>query len=99
MDAKTMIGVFCTLLGAVIGYITFWRGAQKTVKEEGTQEGRQDGTILTELGYIKANTDEIKLEQKEQRKLNTEMLTRLTAVEASTKSAHKRIDMLGGLRE
>ena len=44
--------------------------------------------------HIKANTDEIKAEQKEQRKTNTEFVTRLTAVEASAKQAHKRIDTL-----
>lgn len=43
-------------------------------------------------GYIKANTDEIKAEQKEQRKTNTEFVTRLTDVEASAKQAHKRLD-------
>ena len=41
---------------------------------------------------IKANTDEIKAEQKEQRKTNTEFVTRLTDVEASAKQAHKRLD-------
>lgn len=41
---------------------------------------------------IKANTDEIKAEQKEQRKTNVEVVTRLTAVEASAKQAHKRLD-------
>ena len=51
------------------------------------------------FGYIafvrnrdKANTDEIKAEQKEQRKTNTEFVTRLTDVEASAKQAHKRLD-------
>lgn len=53
---------------------------------------RQDATVLTEIGYIKANTDEIKAEQKEQRKTNTEFVTRLTDVEASAKQAHKRLD-------
>lgn len=48
--------------------------------------------MATEIGYIKANTDEIKAEQKEQRKTNVEVVTRLTAVEASAKQAHKRLD-------
>lgn len=53
---------------------------------------KHDATVLTEIGYIKANTDEIKAEQKEQRKTNTEFVTRLTDVEASAKQAHKRLD-------
>jgi hypothetical protein len=48
--------------------------------------------FLPKIGYIKANTDEIKAEQKEQRKTNVEVVTRLTAVEASAKQAHKRLD-------
>ncbi len=52
------------------------------------------GTICTELGYIKANTDEIKAEQREQRKTNTEVVSRLTAAEASAKQAHQRINGL-----
>lgn len=50
--------------------------------------------IFNQEQLIKANTDEIKAEQKEQRKTNTEFVTRLTAVEASAKQAHKRIDTL-----
>lgn len=47
---------------------------------------------MNKYAYIKANTDEIKAEQKEQRKTNTEFVTRLTDVEASAKQAHKRLD-------
>ena len=54
-------------------------------------EKRIDTDFYVE-GYIKANTDEIKAEQKEQRKTNTEFVTRLTDVEASAKQAHKRLD-------
>lgn len=63
-------------------------------KSDTESEAKNDATVLTEIGYIKANTDEIKAEQKEQRKTNTEFVTRLTAVEASAKQAHKRIDTL-----
>ena len=53
----------------------------------------------TELGYIKSNTDEIKTEQREQRKTNTAVEGRLAAVEASAKSAHHRIDHLEAVRD
>lgn len=70
------------------GYIAFVRNRDKD-KESNV---KHDATVLTEIGYIKANTDEIKAEQKEQRKTNTEFVTRLTDVEASAKQAHKRLD-------
>ena len=74
--------------GEFDGYIAFVRNRDKD-KESNV---KHDATVLTEIGYIKANTDEIKAEQKEQRKTNTEFVTRLTDVEASAKQAHKRLD-------
>lgn len=86
------IGLACTLLGLLISYTAFSRNKTKDDKNE----GQQTGVILTELGYVKANTDEIKTEQREQRKINTEMTTRLAKVEASAKQAHLRIDRIEG---
>lgn len=86
------IGLLCTLGGLVIA----WAGYRLNAKKDTKAEGQEIGTVLTELGYIKANTDEIKAEQKEQRKTNTEFYERMAAVEASAKQAHKRIDRLEG---
>ena len=72
-----------TVCAIVFGYIAFVRNRDKD-KESNV---KHDATVLTEIGYIKANTDEIKAEQKEQRKTNTEFVTRLTDVEASAKQA------------
>ena len=84
----TVLSVFSTVCAIVFGYIAFVRNRDKD-KESNV---KHDATVLTEIGYIKANTDEIKAEQKEQRKTNTEFITRLTNVEASAKQAHKRLD-------
>ena len=92
MEWNIIIGIICTVLGAAVGYATFSRNKEKDDKSD----GQQLGTVLTELGYIKSNTDEIKAEQREQRRINTEVYSRLTAVEASAKSAHHRIDRLEG---
>ena len=76
------------IAGVVFGLVTLFRNK----KQDDNQQGRESGTVLSDLGYIKAGVDEIKSEQKEQRKTNIEFITRLTAVEESTKQAHKRID-------
>lgn len=89
---SAVIGIIGTLLGGVLSYAAFFRNS----KQDSEKEGKEAGTILTEIGYIKANTEEIKSEQKEQRKTNVELVSRLAAVESSTKSAHKRIDRLEG---
>lgn len=89
------VGALCAILALVVAYAGYRLNAKKSDKNE----GQEIGTVLTELGYIKANTDEIKNEQKEQRKTNTEFYTRLASVEASAKQAHKRIDRLEGREE
>lgn len=86
------IGLICTVLGVVVGLLTFSRNKAKDNKSE----GQQSGQVMTELGYIKSGIDDIKTEQREQRQINTEHATRLASVEASAKQAHLRIDRMEG---
>ena len=86
------IALLCTVVGGVIGIISFSRNKSKDDKTE----GQQSGQMLTELGYIKSGIDDIKTEQREQRQINTETATKLAAVEASAKQAHLRIDRMEG---
>lgn len=88
----TAISVVSTLCAIVFGYAAFSRNRTKDTEDE----VKRDTTVLTEIGYIKSGVDDIKAEQREQRKTNTEFVSRLTAVEASAKQAHKRIDALEG---
>jgi len=86
----TVLSVLSTVCAIIFGYAAFSRNR----KTETADEAKNDATVLSEIGYIKANTDEIKAEQKELRKTNTEFMERLVAVEASAKQAHKRIDRI-----
>ena len=88
----TALSVISTLCAIVFGYLAFVRNRDKDKETD----VKHDATVLTEIGYIKANTDEIKNEQREQRKINTEFATKLAAVEASAKQAHLRIDRIEG---
>lgn len=92
MVETVSIALACTLIGAMIGIATF---ARNKAKDDRT-EGQQSGQMLTELGYIKSGIDDIKSEQREQRKINTQTATELAAVKASAKQAHLRIDRLEG---
>lgn len=92
MDAGYVVGIVGTCLSIVFGYIAFVRNRDK----DKTEDAKNEATVLIELGYIKANTEEIKVEQKDQRKTNIEFYNRLTAVESSAKQAHKRIDTIEG---
>ena len=88
------VSVIIALIGAVYGIVTAAMQARRAARKDDTAGGHTTGTICTELGYIKANTDEIKAEQREQRKTNAEVVSRLTAVEVSAKQAHHRLDGL-----
>ena len=57
------LSVVSTICAIVFGYVAFARNGKRDVADE----AKSDATVLTEIGYIKANTDEIKAEQKEQR--------------------------------
>ena len=86
------IALVFTICGGVLGILTFSRNKAK----DDRSEGRQSGQMLTELGYIKSGIDDIKTEQREQRRINTETATELAAVKASAKQAHLRIDRMEG---
>lgn len=88
MSGLEILGIVSSVCAIVFGYLAFFRNRKK----DDTEEGKSAGTMLSDIGYIKAGVDDIKTEQKEQRKTNIEVVSRLTAVEESTKQAHKRID-------
>lgn len=89
-EVLTAISVISTLCAIVFGYAAFARNK----KTDTADEAKADATVFTEIGYIKSGIDDIKAEQREQRKTNTDFIARLTAVEESAKQAHKRIDHL-----
>lgn len=68
--------------------------AARNKTKEDKNDSAQSAAILVELGTIKGGIQDIKDEQKTQRETNIEFVQRLTAVEESSKQAHKRIDRL-----
>lgn len=89
------ISILCTLVGLIISYAVLSRNKAKDDKGE----GQQIGQVISDVGYIKSGIDDIKSEQREQRKINTELFTRIATVEASAKQAHKRLDHMEGREE
>ena len=92
MTAEAIIGIIVGVGGFVFGLVAFFRNK----KSDDASEGRKDGTILTELGYIKSGVDDIKRKQEKQDEQNLKFAERLSSVEASTKQAHKRLDKIEG---
>lgn len=84
----TVLGVFGTVCAIIFGFLAFKRND----KTDNTTEGKKDGIMLTEIGYIKSGVDDIKRKQEKQDEQHIEVVSRLTAVEESAKQSHHRID-------
>ncbi len=91
MEWSIPVALLCTLLGAWLGLAGARRNRDCDIKNE----AKNDGVILTEIGYVKSGIDDIKRKQDKQDEQYTKMAERMTAVEASAKQAHKRLDELG----
>lgn len=84
----TVLGIAGTVCAIIFGYIAFRRNN----KIDDNADGKKDGVLLTEIGYIKSGVDDIKRKQEKQDERYVEVVTRLTAVETSVEQAHHRID-------
>lgn len=71
-------------------------GFMRTTKKDAKEDGAQNATMMSELGYIKSGIDDVKAEQRQQRSWNEAMATRMAQVEASAKQAHRRLDEMHG---
>lgn len=74
-------------------------GFMRTSKKDAKDDGKMEGAVMLELGYIKSGVDDIKAEQRQQRSWNEQMVERVAAVESSAKQAHHRIDELRALHD
>ena len=90
MDPVTLISILAAVAGVVFGVTTFFRNKKK----DDSEDGRESGTILTELGYIKSGVDDLKRKQERSDETIMSFMKDLTAVQESTKQAHKRLDVL-----
>jgi len=92
MEMGALLSLFCTLTGTFLGLLT----ARRTRDKQAESTGRNTGTMLAEIGYIKAGVDDIKRKQDGQEKRFLIFSERLTAVESAAKEAHHRLDRLEG---
>lgn len=84
------LDVIIAVIGAFLAMVTFMIGRSTASKND----GKQDGQILTELGYLKSDTNEIKRRLDKADERDREYIGRLTKVEAMAASAHTRLDSI-----
>jgi septal ring factor EnvC (AmiA/AmiB activator) len=84
----TIIGLFCTIGGFVIAFLTFSRSRDKENKSDASELA----VIRTRLTDISTGVSNIQIDIKSGEKRTNELSERLIRVEESSKQAHKRID-------
>lgn len=84
------LGIVGTICSIVFGYALFRRNN----KTDDSNDGKQAGIMLSDIGYIKSGVDDIKRKQETQENFNLNMMAEITSAKDSAASAHKRIDGL-----
>lgn len=90
MEPVTLISIVAAIAGIVFGVASYARNQRK----DNTEDGKRNGEIMSELGYIKSGVDDVKRKQEKSDETIMGFLKDLTAVQESTKQAHRRIDGL-----
>lgn len=88
MSVETVVSLCiaaCALLFSALSY-------RRNSNNDNSDIVTQRATITADIRYIRASIDEIKLENRAIRTDLDEVKSKLVEVEASTKSAHKRLD-------
>lgn len=91
-DILTVISMVCAIL---FGWAAFARNRKK----DDMDNGGARATMMSDIGYVKANTDDIKEEQRKQRELNTDVLCRLGVVENRADRTDTRLAKLEGQKD
>ena len=88
-------GMVVGIIGVICSIVAVGRNRSAEVKSE----GKENGVVLTELGYIKAGVDDLKRDNRDIKGDIKKLDERITRNEESTKQAHKRIDGLAKFHE
>ena len=72
---------------------------RRSDKSDQRKEGRNEGTILSDIGYIKACVDRVEKNMSDVDKRYRDIVERLAKVEESLEDSKKRIDELSHRKE
>lgn len=85
-----VISALSSLIGILVGVVTLTKNRDKDIKKD----AQDDAETKAKLDYISRGVDDIKLDNKQRDRDFIKMGDRITIVEQSVKSLHKRIDNL-----
>jgi uncharacterized coiled-coil DUF342 family protein len=90
MATETIISIviaFCALLFTALSF-------RRTQNQDTSASATERATMTADVRYIRQSIDEIKLENRAIQKDVGELKTKVAEIDASAKSAHKRLDDL-----
>lgn len=85
-----MVSFLSSTCAILFGFAAFLNSNKK----DGKDKGREDGALLTEIGYIKAGIDDIRKKQERQDENYIKLLDRVANIEQISKDAQRRIKVL-----
>ena len=88
IDPSVLIGIACTILGAVLGILGWRRNSNKDLRTA----AEDNGELRSDIKYIKGGIEDIKVDMRVRDKEIGVLTERVTRVEESTKQAHLRIN-------
>ena len=94
MDSTEIVLTIISVLGTISSILFAYLAFKRSNKQEHKDEGKNEGVMLSEIGYIKSSIDRIEKSLNHLEERYTDLSNRLVKVEESTKNAHKRITEL-----
>lgn len=88
--ALTIISVLGTISSITFAFLAFRRNDKRDHKDA----GKNEGIMLSEIGYIKSSIDRIEKSLNHLEERYADLSNRVTRIEESTKNAHQRINEL-----
>lgn len=90
------VGLLVSIIFSILGAVHNNGGDVRVQIDQARKEAATSAKIETALNGIKSDTNNIRTDLKNVNETMVNINMRLVAVEQSTKSAHKRIDMING---
>jgi len=94
MTKEWMWAIITGLSGIVLGWAARIKADKKEAVAAATHDAAIDTALKSDVDYIKRGVDDIKVDMRVQVAKIEDIDRRVTRVEESAKSAHKRIDTL-----
>ena len=91
----SIVGLIASMSSIIFAFLAF----RRSDKSNQRKEGRNEGTILSDIGYIKACVDRVEKNMSDVDKRYRDIVERLAKVEESLEDSKKRIDELSHRKE